>query len=58
MIFDRWGAMVYESYAIENQWDGNVNGIIAQSGVYTYKMIVKDPLGLMHILTGSITLVK
>lgn len=58
MIFDRWGAMVYESYAIENQWDGTVNGITAQSGVYTYKMIVEDPLGRRHKLTGSVTLVK
>ena len=58
MVFDRWGAMVYESDAIENQWDGTVNGIAGQSGVYTYKMIVEDPLGRRHKLTGSVTLVN
>jgi len=58
MIFDRWGAMVYESDEIENQWDGTVNGVDAQSGVYNYKIIVEDPLGIIHKLSGFVSLIN
>ena len=35
-IFDRWGGLVYESVDINEQWDGNVNGKMAPTGVYVY----------------------
>ena len=58
IIFDRWGAMVFESNDIEKQWDGIVNGVSAQSGIYNYKVVIEDPLGDTHQLIGNVTLIK
>ena len=58
LIFDRWGAMVFETNAIEHQWDGTVNGVSAESGVYNYKVVIEDPLGDTHQLIGNVTLIK
>jgi gliding motility-associated-like protein len=58
MIFDRWGVMVYETDEIVSPWDGTVNGVDAQSGVYNYKILVEDPLGIIHKLSGSVSLIK
>ena len=35
-IFDRWGNMVFQSYRMEDCWDGTFNGIPMVGGVYVY----------------------
>jgi gliding motility-associated-like protein len=37
-IFDRWGNMVFQSDEFNHQWDGNIEGKMAQVGGYTYKL--------------------
>jgi gliding motility-associated-like protein len=36
VIFDRWGHMVFETHDPAHGWDGKINGIYAEPGVYTY----------------------
>jgi gliding motility-associated-like protein len=36
VIFDRWGQTVFESYSIDNGWDGTINGMKAPDGYYYY----------------------
>jgi gliding motility-associated-like protein len=59
-IFDRWGENIFSSNAFRKGWDGTVKGgsKIAQQGVYTYKMIVKDTQGGSHPYVGHVTLIK
>lgn len=35
-VFDRWGNSVYESKDINEKWDGLINGVNGQQGVYAY----------------------
>ncbi|MBR9922537.1 MAG: PKD domain-containing protein [Bacteroidetes bacterium] len=39
LIFNRWGAMVYESDNPEEKWDGKIGGKASPSGVYVWKAV-------------------
>ena len=36
MMFDRWGALIFESFDINYSWDGMYHGKAAQEGVYVW----------------------
>jgi gliding motility-associated-like protein len=59
-IYDRWGENIFTSNAFRKGWDGTVKGgsKIAEQGVYTYKLMVKDVLGNKHPYVGHVTLLK
>jgi gliding motility-associated-like protein len=59
-IFDRWGAMIFESNNIKNGWDGMIHGKDAPSAVYTYICNFVSNLypGIKHRKTGIITLIR
>lgn len=40
-IFDRWGELVFESYSLNQGWDGTFKGQNAKSDVYVWKIKVK-----------------
>lgn len=46
-IFDRWGSIVFQSNDIAQGWDGksHINGEWVPSGVYNYKITVREPIG-------------
>jgi gliding motility-associated-like protein len=58
MIFDRWGELIYQTDDIGKGWDGKAkNGNqIVQTGVYVYKISVRDFENRYHDYTGHITL--
>jgi gliding motility-associated-like protein len=35
-IYDRWGGLVFESDDIHKGWDGTIDGVLAEIGVYIY----------------------
>ena len=59
-IFDRWGNQIFRSTAVNEGWDGKVQGKaeVAQQDVYVYAIEVKDNLGKRHKYTGTVTIVK
>lgn len=57
-IFDRWGELIYESHQYGVDWDGSVKGTIAQTGVYPYKIDVKDINGKSHSFVGHVNLLR
>ena len=35
-VYDRWGQKIWESFDKKKQWDGTINGIQVQDGVYAW----------------------
>jgi gliding motility-associated-like protein len=59
LIFNRWGEKVFESNTISKGWDGKLkNGDIATSGVYHYKLLVKDLVGKHYQYPGTVNLLR
>jgi gliding motility-associated-like protein len=59
-IFDRWGELIFTSNKLSEGWDGRVKGtgVIAQEGVYVYKIMVTTLEGDKKYYTGHVTLLK
>lgn len=58
-IYDRWGALLWETNDINEGWDGRVKGVLANSGVYVYSLEAPCVLNDKKILKkGGITLMR
>lgn len=57
MIFNRGGAMIFQSNDIKKGWDGHVKGVNAEGGVYVYK-VNYTANGKTTTTTGNLTLLK
>lgn len=58
VIYNRWGAPIFESRDIEKGWDGNDNGQPAPAGSYGYKIFGIDNAGQEFSKVGSVLLLK
>jgi gliding motility-associated-like protein len=57
-IYDRWGALIFESNAITQGWNGSKGNVIAEEGVYVYIINVVDTYTNSHTYKGTVTLIK
>lgn len=57
-IFDRWGNVIFESASSSLCWNGEVNGKIADTGVYIYQLNAKLINGTNTSINGAIQLRK
>jgi gliding motility-associated-like protein len=57
-IWNRWGELVYDNDTPETGWDGNINGDLAPSDVYVYKILIRFPDGQEFTEQGEITLIR
>ena len=57
-IFNRWGALLFETNDLNNGWDGTFNNQPAPEGVYIYSLQAKDAVGKDFSKTGQITLIR
>lgn len=57
-IYDRWGALIFESNDQEISWDGTHNGVNLDAGVYVYKFESKMVDGAKIKQSGTITLFR
>ena len=58
VIYSRAGQVVFRTTNPYEGWDGNVNGIPASVGVYTYRLYYTFPNGTPYEKYGSVTLVR
>ncbi len=58
IIYNQWGAMVFQSFSQEYGWDGTVGGKAAQIGNYVYLVEYTDENGLQKKQSGHITLLR
>ena len=58
-VFDRWGAMVFETQDMSDGWDGTFNGRQMNPGVLVYYVEALCPIDGSTILKkGNVTLLK
>jgi gliding motility-associated-like protein len=57
-IYNRWGSVVFETENIGVLWDGKVNGIAQDTGVYMYICYYTAEDGINRMVKGTITLIR
>ncbi len=59
-IFNRWGELVFNSFHIQNEWNGKgLNGNNCKEGVYVWKLIIEDAINPSEkIYYGNVTLLR
>jgi gliding motility-associated-like protein len=59
-IFNRWGALIFETTDQYQPWTGNVdNGeYYAQDGTYIYQVVIKDTRAIPHKFKGHVVMVR
>lgn len=58
IIYNRWGAPIFESKDIKIGWDGKENGSPAPTGYYSFKIFGIDNAGQEFSKTGSVLLMR
>jgi gliding motility-associated-like protein len=57
-IYDRWGQEIFQTYDINQGWDGTFKGNIVQTGVYTWILKAKYSNGIKVERRGVVTLLR
>jgi gliding motility-associated-like protein len=57
-IFNRWGQQVFATRQKGYGWNGKVNGVVQQTGVYVWIVKVVDRRGKKYERKGTVVLVK
>lgn len=57
-IFNRWGAIVFQTNNMSAGWDGFINGKLAEAGTYVYQVKGKCESGYDVASNGTVTLVR
>ncbi len=57
-VYNRWGALVFETHDIDKGWDGRYKGKIQPLGVYLYHIEASTPKGKLFLMNGDVTLVR
>jgi gliding motility-associated-like protein len=58
MIYNRWGAKLYETNDLAKGWDGTYIGSPVQQGVYVYKIMVISLDDKIYTYSGTVTLIR
>jgi len=56
-IYNRWGTLIFYSSNPSFEWDGSINGKKVPSDIYNYRIIFRDPSGILHTKEGFITII-
>lgn len=57
-IYNRWGEMLFESFSIDNAWDGTYRGTEVEMGNYLYLIRVVDHQRNEHFFKGMVMLLR
>lgn len=58
VIFDRWGARVFEAHSIQDAWDGTYQGRPLPAETYGYYLRVRCEDGTEYFRKGNVTLIR
>jgi gliding motility-associated-like protein len=57
-IFNRWGELLFETYSVQDTWDGKYQGENCPQDVYAYSIQLTDMFGRFKSYRGSFTLIR
>lgn len=57
-IFDKWGAEVFRTDDPYQGWNGIYNGEYVPSGVYAYRIFLRNTVNKTSIISGSVVVIK
>ena len=57
-IYNRWGELIYHTEIVDNSWNGTYLGEDVADGVYVWKVLITDNVGIEHELVGHVTLLR
>ena len=58
-IYNRWGQLIFSTNNPDESWNGTVNGVVADKGVYVYVLEYKsENTNRGHFMKGNVTLIK
>lgn len=58
MVYNRWGQLVFTSHQTGVGWDGRINGVLQNTGVFVWQVKGVDYLGFDYFNTGTATLIR
>ena len=60
IIYNRWGQKLYQSYDMENGWDGKTKMGVdpVDGGVYFYRVEMMQRNGLKSTIEGNVMIIK
>ena len=58
IVYNRWAEILYKSYSIKEEWDGQVNGEWVTDGTYTWHLSGNFPGELPFLKKGTVTVIK
>jgi gliding motility-associated-like protein len=59
-IYNRWGEVIFQTNDPKQAWDGRLDGVMCQDGLYTYKLKFRscDKPYIWQALDGFVTLIR
>jgi gliding motility-associated-like protein len=58
-IYDRWGKLVFRTNSVSSGWDGNMQGVPVETGIYMYEIQAKSGTKAQpERYKGDITLIR
>jgi gliding motility-associated-like protein len=57
-IFDRWGELIFESFSIDDGWNGAIGNYLVQPDVYVWDIVAKEHTGVAFERRGHVTVVR
>ncbi|MEX1002465.1 MAG: PKD domain-containing protein [Crocinitomicaceae bacterium] len=58
MIYNRWGELIYRTEVMDDAWDGRYLGDYVVDGIYIWKILLTDNIGLKHEHMGHVSLLR
>lgn len=57
-IYNRWGHEVFQTTDPRKGWDGTLDGVPQDMGVYNYQILLAYPDGHQKAISGTVTLIR
>jgi|GEM_PF-1224206 len=57
-VYNRWGALIFQSNDPAAGWDGQFKGVLAETGTFVWVATFTDRSGKAQAMRGTVTLVK